>query len=68
MTGLKHWSKLQLLMREELRHLTTTHANDRLWQIPFAAALASGLPLLVGAYFNRLDYGLVSSLCGLMFL
>jgi hypothetical protein len=32
-----------------------------------AAALATGLPLLVGAAFGRLDYGLVSSL-GLAFL
>jgi uncharacterized membrane protein YccC len=59
---------LQVLMWEELRHLTKIHASDRLWQMPFAAALASGLPLLVGAYFNRLDYGLVSSLGGLVFL
>lgn len=32
------------------------------------AALASGLPLLVGAWFDRLDYGLVSSLGGLVFI
>lgn len=68
MTWLSRWRKLQLLMLEELRHLTTIQASDRLWQMPFAAALASGLPLLVGAYFNHLDYGLVSSLGGLVFL
>lgn len=68
MTWLRHWRKLQALLREELCHLTTIQASDRLWQMPFAAALASGLPLLVGAYFNRLDYGLVSSLGGLVFL
>ncbi|WP_025917011.1 FUSC family protein [Herminiimonas sp. CN] len=61
-------NKLRSLLREELRHLTTINASDRLWQMPFAAALASGLPLLVGAYFNRMDYGLVSSLGGLVFL
>jgi uncharacterized membrane protein YccC len=68
MTHWSGWRKLQALMREELRHLTTINASDRLWQMPFAAALASGLPLLIGAYFNRLDYGLVSSLGGLVFL
>lgn len=68
MTHMSAWSRLQMLMREELRHLTTIQASDRLWQMPFAAALASGLPLLVGAYFNRMDYGLVSSLGGLVFL
>ncbi len=36
--------------------------------MPFCAALASGLPLLIGAYFDHLDYGLVSSLGGLVFL
>ena len=36
--------------------------------MPFAAALATGLPLCVGAWFDRLDYGLVSSLGGLVFL
>jgi hypothetical protein len=55
-------------MRDELRQLTTIHASDRVWQMPFAAALATGLPLLAGAYFDRMDYGLVSSLGGLVFL
>lgn len=68
MTRLSWRSKLQALLREELLHLTTITASDRLWQMPFAAAFALGLPLLIGAYFNRLDYGLVSSLGGLVFL
>jgi uncharacterized membrane protein YccC len=62
------WSRLLALLREELRQLTTIRPSDRPWQMPFAAALASGLPLLVGAYFGRMDYGLVSSLGGLVFL
>lgn len=68
MVRLSGWSKLQALMRAELLHLTTINASDRLWQMPFAAALASGLPLLIGAYFDRMDYGLISSLGGLVFL
>lgn len=36
--------------------------------MPFAAALASGLPLLVGAAFDHMGYGLISSLGGLVFL
>lgn len=55
-------------MRAEWRHLTTINASDRRWQMPVGAALASGLPLLVGASFDHLDYGLVSSLGGLVFL
>ncbi|HJV86966.1 MAG TPA: FUSC family protein [Noviherbaspirillum sp.] len=68
MAGFGAWSKLTTWIRLELSHLTTIHASDRLWQMPFAAALASGLPLLIGAYFNHMNYGLISSLGGLVFL
>ena len=56
------------LLADEVRQLTAIQASDRPWQMPFAAALASGLPLLIGAYFGRLDNGLVSTLGGLVFL
>lgn len=62
------WNKLLTQLRTEWRHLTAVNTSDRRWPMPFAAALASGLPLLVGAYFNRMDYGLTSSLGGLVFL
>lgn len=68
MMRLSAWNTLRALLREEWRHLTTIQDSDRVWQMAFAAALATGLPLLVGAYFNRMDYGLVSSLGGLVFL
>ncbi|HEY8605885.1 MAG TPA: FUSC family protein [Noviherbaspirillum sp.] len=60
--------RLPALLREELRQLTTIHASDRAWQMPVAAALASGLPLLIGAWFDRLGQGLAASLGGLVFL
>ncbi len=47
--------------------MTLTPSN-RPWQMPFTSALAIGLPLLAGAYFDHLDYGLVASLGGLVFL
>ena len=62
------WGRLQALVRAELRDLATINRSDRRWQMPFCAALASGLPLLVGAWFDRLDYGLVSSLVGWSYL
>ncbi|UCV02077.1 FUSC family protein [Dechloromonas denitrificans] len=68
MTRSHRWLRLKILIRAELLHLTTINASDRRWQMPFAAALASGLPLLVGAYFEHMDYGLISSLGGLVFL
>ena len=60
--------KLRSWIKTEWRHLTTINVSDRRWPMPFAAALASGLPLLVGAYFQHMDYGLISSLGGLAFL
>lgn len=71
MTSMTHttkWASLKKLIREELHHLLTIHPSDRMWQMPVAAGLATGLPLLVGAYFDHLNYGLVSSLGGLVFL
>lgn len=62
LTLLKQW------LLDELRHLSAIHPSTRSWQMPLAAALASGLPLLVGAYFGHMDYGLASSLGGLVFL
>jgi len=61
-------SRFKALINSELDHLTTITPSNRPWQMPFTAALAIGLPLLIGAYFNHLDYGLVSSLGGLVFL
>lgn len=68
MIGLSMWRRLQALLHEEVRQLMTIQASDRAWEMPIAAALASGLPLLIGAWFGRMDYGLVSSLGGLVFL
>lgn len=62
------WEKLQALLRREAQQLATINPSDRRWHMPFCAALACGLPLLVGVWFDRLDYGLVSSLGGLVFL
>ena len=56
------------LARRELQHLATIHPSDRRWQMPFCAALASGLPLLIGASFGHLEFGLVSSMGGLVSL
>ncbi|SEQ29756.1 Fusaric acid resistance protein-like [Azotobacter beijerinckii] len=68
--GKMHGKRAELkgLLQAQWRHLVTINPSDRIWQMPFAAALATGLPLLIGAYLERMDYGLVSSLGGLVFL
>ena len=65
------WKMLAMiwgLIRSELVHLLTVHKSDRPWQMPFAAALSSGLPIAIGAYFDHMSYGLISSLGGIAFL
>lgn len=59
---------LKTLIRTELEQLTRINPSDRPWQMPFAAALATGLPLLIGAAFGHLAFGLTASLGGLTFL
>ncbi|WP_182915724.1 hypothetical protein [Massilia cavernae] len=61
-------ARLQALIRTELAHLTTIQSSDRAWQLPLAAALSTGIPLLVAAYFDHLAFGLVGSIGGLVFL
>ncbi len=56
------------LLREEWRQLVTILPSDRPWQMPFAAALAAGLPLLVGAWFHEMSSATLASLAGLVFL
>lgn len=60
--------RLLLLFQREVRYLLTLNPTDRSWELPLAAALSSGIPLLVGAAFGHMDYGLISSLGGLVFL
>ncbi|MGJ4748444.1 hypothetical protein ACQV5M_18940, partial [Leptospira sp. SA-E8] len=55
-------------VQAELRHLLRPNASDRPWQMPLCAALASGLPLLAGAWANDIEPGLIASLGGLVFL
>lgn len=61
-------SRLLALAQTEWRHLAAFKSTDRRWQMPACAALASGLPILIGAAFDHLDYGLAASLGGMVFL
>ncbi|GAB3777264.1 FUSC family protein [Ramlibacter monticola] len=56
------------LLAGELRHFASLHRSDRPWEMPVAAALASGLPIFIGAACGELGLGLVASLGGLVFL
>jgi hypothetical protein len=56
------------LIAREWHELVTIRASDRPWQMPFAAAIASGAPVLVAAAFDRIAEGVVAALAGLVFL
>lgn len=54
--------------RAQLRHLVRIQPSRRPWHMALAAAIASGVPLLVGVAFDRLDFGMIAMLGGLTFL
>ncbi|WP_299823858.1 FUSC family protein [uncultured Pontibacter sp.] len=56
------------LLRKELKSLVELRKSERLWHLPVLASLCVGLPLLVGYYFGRLDYGILASTGGLVIL
>ncbi|PXW94212.1 fusaric acid resistance family protein [Sphaerotilus hippei] len=62
------WKRLARLLRAEWQHLVAVQASNRRWQLPLAAALATGLPLLIGACIGHLEQGLVASMGALVLL
>jgi uncharacterized membrane protein YccC len=60
--------RLKTWLRNEWRHLTAVTPSERPWQMPVAAALAAGVPLVLAAAFDRMDDGFIASLGGLVFL
>ena len=51
-----------------MRQLANVNRSGRPWEMPVAAALASGLPIFIGAAYGELALGLVGLLGGLVFL
>ncbi|MDI5899224.1 FUSC family protein [Flavobacterium yafengii] len=59
---------LKILLAGEVKALFELKKTERLWHIPVLASLCVGIPLLVGYYFNRLDYGILACIAGLVIL
>lgn len=59
---------LRQFLADEWRLLAQVNRSDRPWEMPVAAALASGLPIFIGAATGELGLGLAGSLGGLVFL
>jgi uncharacterized membrane protein YccC len=60
--------KAMALLRRECKQLVTLQRSDRPLEHPLFAALASGLPVAVGVWAGHMDWGLVGTLGGMVFL
>jgi uncharacterized membrane protein YccC len=60
--------KAAALLQHEWAQLTTLQRSDRPLEHPLFAALASGLPVAAGVWTGHMDWGLVGSLGGMVFL
>lgn len=49
----------------EARALFAIQSSDRPWQLPFAAAIASGVPIAVGAAVGQIQAGAIGAVAGL---
>ena len=56
------------ILKQELIGLFSLQKSDRTWELPLTAALATGLPVFLAIYLGHIEYGLISSLGGMIFL
>ncbi len=61
-SNVKSWTSSALKFLFELKK------TERLWHIPVLASLCTGIPLLIGLYYNKLNYGILSCTAGLVIL
>lgn len=64
---MSRWAEIRRFLLAELRQLTTISPSDRRWQIPFAAALATGLPIIEARFYDTV-LGCVVGVIGGIFL
>jgi len=55
-------SSLGAAARRELHELIAINPSDRPWELPFAVAMAAGLPMLLGAWFGDMVHGALASI------
>ncbi len=61
-------TSLKQLIKEEFQYLFLIKKTERVWHIPLLASLCTGIPLLVGLYFNNLQSGILACIAGLVIL
>lgn len=55
-------SSLGALIRREAAEYFTPNKSDRPWQLPLAIAIASGLPVMIGAWLGNIGAGTLASI------
>lgn len=63
-----YFQRLLEFARQEIVALLIWQRSDRPWQLPFAAAVASSMPVAVGAYLGLPWAGALGAVAGLSFL
>lgn len=62
------WQSAVALLQRETAALVKPQRSDRPWQLPFAAAISSGVPLGAGVWFGMMSEGALGAVAGLSFL
>lgn len=60
--------RITTIAKKELHLFFQLKKTERLWHIPMLASLCTGLPLLLGYFLGRLDYGVLACIGGLVIL
>lgn len=55
-------------IRDEFLKIFRLETSSLSWGLSFFTALASGVPFVIGLYFDQITYGILSSMGGLVFL
>ncbi len=59
---------MKKLLGENIKSLFAFNSTERVWELPFFMALGVGLVLGVGAFYERLDLGLIAMIGVMAFL
>ncbi|MDD2814472.1 MAG: FUSC family protein [Thiotrichaceae bacterium] len=59
---------IKQLITEEIKALSRLNKTTRPWHIALLAAVCTGIPLLLGLYFNNFHAGIIACLAGVMTL
>ncbi|SDD90185.1 FUSC family protein [Rhodospira trueperi] len=62
------FQRLKTTLINEARTFAQIRTADRPWHMPVAAALATGAPMLTGAWFGHVEFGQASALGGLVLI